>query len=178
MAEQAVPLLRERCPWAPESALLKMYYDAGHELDDPPGKGPVECVKCGAQAIDLFEDAAYGPIRKCVVQTMADGGLPHVEFYQHDWIPAFAAFVPGATMPAPDARAFCVLNLQAFLGAVEADDIPAKELPYFIAESMMHEIVHALEQWASVEFSEERVEALLAKYRDESPTTKDQGDKR
>jgi hypothetical protein len=101
--------------------------------------------------------------------TLAERGgaesLPRVEFYQHDWLPAFAAFVPGATVPAPDARAFCVVNLQAFLEAVETGDLRPTELPYFLAESMMHEIIHVLEQWASIEFSEDRVEALLEKYR-------------
>jgi hypothetical protein len=38
------------------------------------------------------------------------------------------------------------------------------EIPYFIAESMMHEVIHAIEKWADVEFWEERVEALIHKY--------------
>ncbi|WP_430912859.1 hypothetical protein [Methylobacterium sp. sgz302541] len=97
----------------------------------------------------------------------AEDGLkpPRVEFHQHDWIPGFAAFAPGATTPGPDSRAFCVLNLGSILGTVETGDVPPTDLPYFIAESMMHEVMHALEQWAGTEFSEERVEALLAKYR-------------
>ena len=92
--------------------------------------------------------------------------VPRVEFFQHDWLPAFAAFVPGATTPQPDAKAFCALNLAAFLEAVDCGEIERAELPYFIAETMMHEIIHALEQWAGVEFNEERVEALLGRYRD------------
>ena len=97
---------------------------------------------------------------------VARGAMPKVEFHQHDWVPAFAAFVPGATTPEPDAKAFCVLNVAAFLESVDCGDLAPSELPYFIAETMMHEIIHALEQWAGVEFSEERVEALLARYRD------------
>lgn len=88
-----------------------------------------------------------------------------IEFHQHDWIPGFAAFAPGATTPEPDSRAFCVLNLGSMLATVQTKDMPAADIPYFIAESMMHEVMHAIEQWAGVEFSEERVEALLQRYR-------------
>ncbi|NIX77002.1 hypothetical protein [Microvirga terricola] len=100
--------------------------------------------------------------------------LPVIEFHQQDWIPGFAAFLPGATTPAPQARAFCVLNLGSILATVATGDIPASEVPYFIPESMMHEIMHAFEQWAGTEFSEERVEALLAKYR--AALSKEQGE--
>jgi len=86
-----------------------------------------------------------------------------IEFRQHDWIPGFAAFHANATTP--QGQAFCVINLGSILATVEAGHVPAADVPYFIAESMMHEIMHALEQWAGVEFSEERVEALLEKYR-------------
>jgi len=71
MAEHAVPLLRDRRPEAPSSSFFGIYYDAGHELDDPKGRGPVRCVNCGAQAIDLFEDAAYGDVRKCISPALA-----------------------------------------------------------------------------------------------------------
>lgn len=91
--------------------------------------------------------------------------LPAIHFYQHDWVPAFAAFAPGATTPEPDAKAFCVLNVAAFLESVDCGDLAPSELPYFIAETMMHEVIHVLEQWAGVEFNEERVDALLDRYR-------------
>lgn len=91
--------------------------------------------------------------------------MPVIEFHQQDWIPGFAAFHPGATTPAPDAKAFCVLNLGSILATVEAGGVPASDVPYFIAESMMHEVMHVLEQWAGAEFSEERVEFLLENYR-------------
>lgn len=90
--------------------------------------------------------------------------LPAVEFHQQDWIEGFAAFLPDATTPQPNSRAFCVLNLGAILGMVATGDMPRSEMPYMVAESMMHEIIHVLEQWAGVEFNEERVEALLQKY--------------
>lgn len=35
--------------------------EKGHELDSGHGK----CIHCGADAIDLYEDAAYGPVRSC-----------------------------------------------------------------------------------------------------------------
>lgn len=90
--------------------------------------------------------------------------LPTVEFHQQDWIPGFAAFLPGATTPSPDSRAFCVVNLGSAMAMLHTKAIAREDLPYFLAESMMHEIIHVIEQWAGVEFSEDRVEALLAKY--------------
>lgn len=90
---------------------------------------------------------------------------PRIEFHQQDWIPGFAAFNPDATTPPPQSRAFCVLNLGSILATVATGHVEKAEVPYFVAESMMHEIMHALEQWAGVEFSEERVDALLDKYR-------------
>jgi len=94
------------------------------------------------------------------------GAVPVIEFHQQDWIPGFAAFVSGATTPQPDSRAFCVINLGALLSTVAHGDVPAADLPAFIVESMIHEIGHVIEQWAGVEFSEERVEALCARYRE------------
>ena len=90
-----------------------------------------------------------------------------IEFHQHDWIPGFAAFLnDGQRMHKnTNSRAFCVLNLGSILAMVETKDMAATEVPYFIAESMMHEVIHAIEKWAGVEFSEERVEDLLEKYR-------------
>lgn len=86
-----------------------------------------------------------------------------IEFRQHDWVPGFAGYLDNGQ---PKGRAFCLLNLGSLLCAVAKGDLPREDLPYMIAESMMHEIIHVLEEWAKVEFSEERVEGLLEKYRD------------
>lgn len=86
-----------------------------------------------------------------------------IEFRQHDWIEGFAALLaddqPDFTKPA-----FCVLNLGGLLSLVKMGHAAPEDLPYIIAESMMHEIIHCLEQWAGVEFNEDRVEQLLAQY--------------
>jgi hypothetical protein len=87
-----------------------------------------------------------------------------IEVYQHDWIPGFAAFADDGSLKA-DAKAHVVLNLGAILGTVASGDVPAADVPYFVAESIMHEVMHALEDWAGVEFNEGRVDALLEKYR-------------
>lgn len=52
------------------------------------------------------------------------------------------------------------------MAAVDHKDVDAKEIPYVVAECIMHEIMHALEAWANVEFSEDRIEALIKQYRD------------
>jgi hypothetical protein len=87
-----------------------------------------------------------------------------IEVYQQDWIPGFASFHDDGEIDA-SSKAHVTINLASFLGSVEIGDIEAKDIPYLIAESIMHEVIHVLEAWGKVEFSEERVEELLAKYR-------------
>ena len=86
-----------------------------------------------------------------------------IDVHQHDWIPGFAEYVVGSI---GDGSAMVSINLGSTLLAVARGDIPREEVPYLIAESIMHEVVHVLEDWAGVEFSEERVEGLLKKYRE------------
>ena len=88
-----------------------------------------------------------------------------LEVFQQDWIPGFAAFKDDGSVE-NNAKAHIVLNIGAFITAVATKDLPRTDIPYIIAETIMHEAIHALEAWAAVEFSEERVEALIEKYRD------------
>ena len=85
-----------------------------------------------------------------------------IKVYQQDWMPGFACFLGGSLNR--NARPVIALNLGAMMAAVQCKDIPAKEIPYFVAESLMHEIMHVLEEWAGSEFDEARVEMLLKKY--------------
>ena len=86
-----------------------------------------------------------------------------IEVYQQDWIPGFAAFADDGSIQ-ENAKAHVVINLGSILSTVAQNQVDAKEVPYFVAESIMHEVMHALESWAGVEFSEDRVEALIAQY--------------
>ena len=86
-----------------------------------------------------------------------------IEIYQQDWIPGFAAFRDDKSLEATG-KAHVVLNLGAFLATVAKGELPANELPYHIAESLMHEVIHVLEAWAKVEFNEEKVDVLINKY--------------
>lgn len=93
---------------------------------------------------------------------------PHrlqIEFYQQDWIPGFAAYNPDVGGMDKDAKPFCVLNLGANLLLKELGHVKREELPYIMAEHMMHEIIHVLEHWAGVEFDDDKVEAVIEKYR-------------
>ena len=87
-----------------------------------------------------------------------------IDVYQNDWMPGFAAFLDDGSL-AEGAAAKVGLNVGALMVAVETGDLEAKDVPYVVADSIMHEVVHALEAWAGVEFNEERVEKLLAEYR-------------
>ena len=86
-----------------------------------------------------------------------------LEVYQQDWMPGFAAFLDDGSMQ-KEAKAAIVLNLGGIIATVATGDVDKKDVPYFVAESIMHEVIHAIEAWADVEFSEERVDELLEKY--------------
>lgn len=116
-------------------------------------------------SVQIYPAAALSP-----APALPESGVNlRIEFHQHDWIPGFAAFVPDATSPAPESKAFCVLNLGSLLAAVEDGTVAKSEVPYLVAETMMHEVMHALEQWASAEFNEDRIETILHKYRSAAP---------
>ena len=85
-----------------------------------------------------------------------------IEVYQEDWIPGFAAYHIGTLTK--EAKAHVVLNIGSLLALVGDGSIQREELPYVVAESLMHEVIHVLEEWAGVEFSEERVHALTEAY--------------
>lgn len=89
--------------------------------------------------------------------------IPLLEVYQADGVKGFACYVStdGEISGAP----IIGLNVESLLGTVVFGDVEPKELPYFVADCIMHEVVHALEDWAKVEFSEQRIEALIEKYR-------------
>ncbi len=87
-----------------------------------------------------------------------------IEIHQRDWMPGFAGYIEGS-LP-ETGTGHVLLNLGSLLAAVVEDDISADEMPYYVAECLMHEVVHVLEEWAGVEFNEERVAALIEKYRE------------
>ena len=87
-----------------------------------------------------------------------------IEIYQQDWIPGFAAFLDDGSLQ-KGAAAKIVLNIGAMMAAVETKELEPKDIPYVVAETIMHEIMHALEAWAGVEFSEDRVEGLIERYK-------------
>jgi hypothetical protein len=88
-----------------------------------------------------------------------------IKVYQHDWIPGFAAMLNDGSID-EKAEAHVVLNLGSILCAVKVGDVPREDMPYMIAECLMHEVIHVLEAWAGAEFNEDRVEALIEKYQE------------
>lgn len=63
------------------------------------------------------------------------------------------------------------INVAAILGAVKDKAIPKKDVPYFLSRIVMHEVVHAFEDWAKVEFNHRKIAALL-KVLDRTPKKK------
>lgn len=85
-----------------------------------------------------------------------------IKVYQHDWVPGFGAYRSGSL--SKKAEAHVVLNLGGLLGLVVEKKIDKKDIPYHVAQTLMHEIVHALEEWAGKEFSEKKVAKLINSY--------------
>lgn len=86
-----------------------------------------------------------------------------IEVYQQDWMPGYAAFVDDGSIK-ENAKAHVVINLGASITQVKLGHLDKKDLPYKIVSDLLHEITHALEAWAGVEFSEERVDEIVAMY--------------
>ncbi len=97
--------------------------------------------------------------------------LPEItmQCYQQDWIPGFAAFIYYADRKGfrrkNKVKADIAINIGSFMALVASDNVDAKELPYILAETMMHEFIHVLEAYFQVEFSEEKVHKIIGKYR-------------
>ena len=88
-----------------------------------------------------------------------------IEVFQQDFMPGWAAFHNDGSMKR-EAKAHVSLNVGGLLAAVHTGELDRRKLPYMVAESLVHEAIHAFEAWAEVEFSEEKVEALLTQYRE------------
>lgn len=131
------------------------------------------CFSGASASADRAGGLRPEPAAQSQPEALVPSAVPVVEFYQQDWIPGFAAFLPDSTMPEPEAKAFCVLNVGALMAAVATRDIDRGDLPYVIADCMIHELVHVLEQWAGVEFNEDRVEAVIERYRASIPIAKE-----
>ena len=86
-----------------------------------------------------------------------------IEVYQQDWMPGFAAFSDDGSVA--KGTAHIAINIGALMAGVQCKDLEKNDVPYVIAETIMHEVMHALEAWVGVEFSEAKIEALLDKYR-------------
>jgi hypothetical protein len=86
-----------------------------------------------------------------------------LDVYQYDGIDSFAAY---AQPLEANNKPFIAINIEAVLESVVVGDLTPEDLPYMIAECIMHEVVHGLEDYFKVEFSEEKVEQLIAKYRE------------
>lgn len=66
-----------------------------------------------------------------------------IEVYQKDWMPGFAAFCNDGSIR-NNAHAHVVLNLGCLMRCIEDKDLAPKEIPYVVAECLMHETIHAL----------------------------------
>lgn len=75
------------------------------------------------------------------------------------WQPAFGWYTVGTVRRTKAAQ--IDVNVLALLNAHKGGAIPKKELPYFLSRVVMHEVVHALEDWARVEFNHHKIGALL-----------------
>lgn len=104
------------------------------------------------------------------IKTNSDINIPSIkiEVYQQDWIPGFMAFLNNEAdnyeLTDLEIKPKMMINIGAFMAAVASKDIEKENLPYFIAETIMHEIIHVLEKLFKVEFNEEKIHKLINDY--------------
>jgi hypothetical protein len=60
-----------------------------------------------------------------------------------------------------------ILSIENFAWLIKDGEIDKEELPYFIAETIVHEVIHVLEDWAGVEFNEEKVDKIISKLKED-----------
>ena len=83
---------------------------------------------------------------------------------QADGVDGFACYLQGSARK--NKRCIIGLNVEAFMAAIVSKQLDEKDIPYIMAESMMHEVIHAVEDWARVEFSHKKVNKLIDAYRE------------
>lgn len=86
-----------------------------------------------------------------------------IKIYQHDFMPGFAAFKIGTTKK-PHAE--IAINIGSLMLLILKKKIKKREVPYFLAESIMHEIIHVLEEKFKVKFSHRKINLLMNKYQE------------
>jgi hypothetical protein len=77
-------------------------------------------------------------------------------------IPAFGGYV--APIGDFESPAKIGINFAAIIATVAEGDTAPDDVPKFVLETIYHEVGHALEQWAGLEFSEKRVRALADEF--------------
>lgn len=95
--------------------------------------------------------------------------MPKIELkiYQQDFMPGFAAYVRdknNVLIKDKKIKANLTLNIGSFIVSIIEKDIKQKDLPYYISETIMHEITHVLEDYFKVKFSERKIHKLTEKY--------------
>ena len=81
---------------------------------------------------------------------------------QMDGIDGFACYLSPS---ARKGKTIIGLNVEALLAGIVVKDFTVKDLPYIVADSIMHEVIHALEDWSRIQFSEKKVNKLIGEYR-------------
>ena len=84
------------------------------------------------------------------------------DIVQADGIDGFGCYLQGSVK---DKRCIIGLNIEALMGLVDAKELKVEDVPYVLAETVMHEVIHSLEDWAKVEFSHKKVDKLIEEYR-------------
>jgi hypothetical protein len=86
------------------------------------------------------------------------------DIVQADGIKGFACYVKDSAIK--DKRCIIGLNVEAFMASIVNGDLKKEDVPYLIAESLMHEVMHSLEDWAKIEFSHRKINKLINAYRE------------
>ena len=85
------------------------------------------------------------------------------DIVQADGINGFGCYLQ--TSVRKNKRCIIGVNVEALMAAVAMKDLKVEDVPYIFAETIMHEVIHSLEDWAKMEFSHKKVDKLIDKYR-------------
>jgi hypothetical protein len=85
-----------------------------------------------------------------------------IKVCQNDIIPGFGGYLEGSVK---EGAPLIMINIKDIISLVEEGSFFSEDIPYVVADTIMHEVIHALEEWAGVEFNEDKIETLLFEYR-------------
>lgn len=84
-----------------------------------------------------------------------------IEVHVRPDLPAFAGYAAGSVSRG---EPVIVLNIEAFVRALDAGALEPEDMAHAMAETLVHECFHAIEEFWGLAFSEDRVEGWIDEF--------------